>query len=83
MLIWAQLEGHDERPIEVDIGGPIRALAFAAAAWHREYLVSGDKETVCIWRMKDRNLSSIATMAVGVVNCLAVSEDGKQTAAGR
>ena len=63
-------------PIEINAGCPIRAVAFSEDG---RYLVSGDKETVRVWQVR---VARVATMAVGVVNCLAVSKDGTRIAAG-
>ena len=69
-------------PLGFNIGSSTRAVAFSAN-W--EYLVSGDKETIRVWRVRedDEQVPVVATKAVGVVNCLTVSKDGKWIAAGR
>ena len=76
-MLTAEQERHDG-PIEINVGRPIRAMAFSV---NGKYLVSGDQETVRVWRVGDEE--PVATMAVGVVNCLAVSKDGTRIAAGR
>ena len=76
-MLTARQDRRD-RPMETNVGPPIRAVAFSA---NGDYLVSGDQETVRVWRVGDEEPA--ATMAVGVVNCLAVSKDGRWIAAGR
>ena len=62
---------------EIDINGEIRAMAFSA---NGEYLVSGDEESVRVWRVEDGK--QLARMKARFVNCLAVSKDGRWIAAG-
>jgi WD40 repeat protein len=71
-------EAYFAGPIKTNVGPPIRAVTFSA---NGNYLVSGDQETVRVWRVGDE--APVATMAVGVVNCLAVSKNGRRIAAGR
>ncbi|KAG6375175.1 hypothetical protein JVT61DRAFT_3383 [Boletus reticuloceps] len=64
-------------PIELESGNKTRAVAFSA---NGEYLVSGDEKKVRVWRVEDGK--QMATMTAGLVNCLAVSKDGRLIAAG-
>ncbi|KAH0838772.1 WD40-repeat-containing domain protein [Lanmaoa asiatica] len=63
--------------IEIDVGNPILAVTFTEDG---KYLVSGGNRGVRVWRVEDGK--RIATMEVGIVNCLAVSQDGRWIAAG-
>ncbi|KAG9313804.1 WD40-repeat-containing domain protein [Chiua virens] len=65
---------------EINAGSqPIRALAFTT---NGEYLVSGDKEGVRVWRMSD-NQQLGATLKARDVRCVAVSSDRRCIAAGK
>lgn len=63
--------------IELEGGNKTRAVAFSA---NGDYLVSGDEKKVRVWRVEDGE--QIATMAAGLVNCLAASKDGRLISAG-
>ena len=62
---------------EINGGNDIRAVAFAADG---EYLVSGGRNDVRVWRVKDGK--QMATLEAKYVWCLAVSKDGRWIAAG-
>ncbi|KAF8552355.1 hypothetical protein OG21DRAFT_1511593 [Imleria badia] len=68
---------YPDPPIEIDVGGLLRPVTFSA---NGEYLFGGCQEGVRVWRVEDR--THISTMAAEVVNCLAVSKDGRWIAAG-
>ena len=67
---------ESSQPIEID-AGRVRAITFSA---NGEYIVSGDNEKVQVWRVDD--WKQLATTETGMVNCVAVSNDGKWIAAG-
>jgi WD40 repeat protein len=70
--------GQEGSPlIEMNGGSDIRAVAFAA---NGEYLVSGSRDGVRVWRVEDGK--QMATMEAVGVQCLAVSKDGRWIAAG-
>jgi WD40 repeat protein len=58
-------------------GSYLRAVAFAA---NGEHLVSGGR--VRVWRVEDGKQMAAVTVEAGLVQCLAVSNDGRWTAAG-
>ena len=62
---------------KVDRSTTIWAGAFTA---NGKYLLSRDEESVRVWRVVDGE--QVARMTVGSVNCLAVSNNGKQMAVG-
>lgn len=72
-------DGQDYSPlIEIDVGGGLCAVAFSM---NSKYLVSGDFTGVRVWRMEDgKQMATMATPAI--VQCLAVSKDGRWIAAG-
>lgn len=64
--------------IEIEAGPwQINAVTFTT---NGEYLVSGGSEGVCVWRVQDGR--QVTTMTAPIVNCLAVSKDGRWIAAG-
>ena len=63
--------------IEINGNTNLRVVAFAA---NGEYLVSGGRGGVRVWRVEDGK--RMATMEVNRVECLAVSKDGRWIAAG-
>ena len=63
--------------IEINTGRRVDALKFTA---NGEYLVSGSRGGVQVWRVKDGE--RVATMKADDVLCLAVSKDGRFIAAG-
>ena len=65
------------RPIEIDAGSEVRAVTFSA---NGKYIVSGDNKKVRVWRVDD--WKQLAKIETGIVNCVAVSNDGKWIAAG-
>ena len=71
------LEQEHSPLIELESGNKTRTVTFTA---NGEYLVSGDEKKVRVWRVDDGK--QVATMAAGLVNCLAVSKDGRWIAAG-
>ena len=75
MLIIRQ--EHRDPPIEIDVGSWIYAMTFSA---NGEYLMSGDRGGVRVWRVKDG--TQVARMEAKDVRCLAVSKDGRWIAAG-
>ena len=70
--------GQEGSPlIEINVGSWTTAVTFAA---NGEYLVSGGKEGVRVWRVEDGK--QMATMEAKGVLCLAVSKDGRWITAG-
>ena len=65
-------------PAEISAGSPIRAMAFTA---NGEYLVSGDKEAIRMWRVADNQ--QVGVMKAKDVRSVAVSKDGRWIAAGK
>lgn len=65
-------------PIEINAGSQMRAMAFTG---NGEFLVSGDKEGVRVWRVADNQ--QVGTMKARDVRSVAVSKDGRWIAAGR
>ena len=68
---------HRVPPIEIDVGSQVYAVTFSV---NGKYLLSGGKEGVRVWRVKDG--TQVARMEARYVNCLAVSKDGRWIAAG-
>lgn len=64
-------------PTEISTGSQIRAIAFTG---NGEFLVSGDKESVGVWRVADNQ--QVGTMKARDVRSVAVSKDGRWIAAG-
>ena len=67
-------------PTEIDAGEDVRVLTFTA---NGEYLVSGQKTEVRVWRVKDG--TQVARMETGIIHdvlSLAASKNGKWIAAG-
>ncbi|KAG8216032.1 hypothetical protein J3R82DRAFT_8028 [Butyriboletus roseoflavus] len=65
-------------PTEISTGSPIRAVVFTA---NGEFLVSGDKEAVRVWRLADNQL--VGTMKAKDVRSIAVSKDNRWIVAGK
>ena len=63
--------------IEINVGHGLYAVTFSA---NGEYLLTGDWKGVGVWRVD--NGKQMATVKAGVVQCLAVSKDGRWIAAG-
>ena len=63
--------------IEIDIGHKTNAVTFTA---NNEYLVSGGREEVRVWRVHDGK--QMAAMKAWETYCLAASKDGRWIAAG-
>ena len=68
---------ESSQPIEIDTCSEVRAVTFSA---NGEYIVSGDNKNVQVWRVDD--WKQLAKIETGMVNCVAVSNDGKWIAAG-
>lgn len=73
-----------ERPpfVKIEVGHEINAVTFSA---NGDYLISGGREGVRVWRAQDHDGDSeqiLAAMEVGFVYCVAVSKDGRWIAAG-
>ena len=64
--------GQEGLPLEINGGGDIWTVAFAA---NGEYIVGSGSDGLGVWRVEDGK--RMATMAAGDVNCLAVSKDGR------
>jgi hypothetical protein len=63
--------------IDINVGHGLYAVTFSA---NGEYLLTGDWKGVGVWRVEDGK--QMTTVEVGIVQCLAVSNDGRWIAAG-
>jgi WD40 repeat protein len=77
LIIGQDSQEQRDAPIEIDVGGLLRALTSSA---NGKYLWTSGEEGVRVWRVEDGK--QVATMETGVVWCLAMSRDGRRIAAG-